>query len=658
MYRKSIFTVVGVVVLLGSASAVFGVDGSDGVFITLTRSAEPLDKQPANVSVIGQDKIRNSSAKTAVELLRGEKGITVRDYYANGTKAEVDMRGFGETGASNNVVLVNGRRVNQIDMSNVDWTQIPVDQIERIEIVNGGGGVLYGDNAVGGVINIITKTGSGEKPLEVGASGGSFNSMKTTLSYGKTGSAFSYTVRANRFSSDGFRENNKFSANDFGVNSEFAAGKRASLVVAGSFHNDEFGMPGALSQADWDAGNIGNAKNPNDAVKSVDYFIQPVLKFDAGGAGRAEAELSFRNRVQKNDFVPLMYDTRDIATTAASLRFFRTDEPFSKKNILTAGGDLYNSKHGISNFALPDRTTSIAKNDISKDSLGIYFDDRISLLEKVVAGAGLRTEAARYSFSDPMNAVTDTSNLASNAYNLDLNWFYSGNSSAKISYSKGFRTPKTDEYYTFNPVTFAVTGWNKNLKIQENTETNLNLRHYLGKKDSISLTAYQLNVINELFYNPATFSNENYGKTIRRGIELGAEVLLIDRVKLTAAYTYVNAKFDGGMYDGKDVVAVPENRTKLNASIRPLGALELNLSDVNVSRQRFINDEANASGWLDGYNVLDITAFWKVSGLTLFAGVNNLTDTKYTDYGVIGSSGKNYYPAPGRNVTTGVNVTF
>ena len=84
-------------------------------------------------------------------------GVVVRDFYGTGKTASVDIRGFGETAPLNVLVLVDGRRVNEIDLSGTDWTQIPIDQIERIEIVRGAGSVLYGDNAVGGVINIITK---------------------------------------------------------------------------------------------------------------------------------------------------------------------------------------------------------------------------------------------------------------------------------------------------------------------------------------------------------------------------------------------------------------------------------------------------------------------------------------------------------------------
>ena len=102
---------------------------------------------------------------------------------------------------------MDGRRVNEIDLSGVDWTQIPLDQVERIEIVRGAGSVLYGDNAVGGVINIITKRP--EKPFSANAEvvGGSYDYYKESASVSGKWGPLSAILNASYSSTEGYRDN-------------------------------------------------------------------------------------------------------------------------------------------------------------------------------------------------------------------------------------------------------------------------------------------------------------------------------------------------------------------------------------------------------------------------------------------------------------------
>ena len=105
------------------------------VVVTGTRTEQSVDRIPANVTVIYEEDIENSNARTVSDVLRSEEGIIVRDWLSNGRTAQVDLRGFGETANANTLVLVDGRRFNEIDLSGTDWTQIPLEQIQRIEIV-------------------------------------------------------------------------------------------------------------------------------------------------------------------------------------------------------------------------------------------------------------------------------------------------------------------------------------------------------------------------------------------------------------------------------------------------------------------------------------------------------------------------------------------
>ena len=114
-----------------------------------------------STTIITAEDIRRSPAQSLPDILSREPGIQVQNLFGgvNGARSVVDMRGFGASAASNTLILIDGRRITDLDLAGVDLASIPRDSIERIEITRGNSGVvLYGDGAVGGVINIVTKS--------------------------------------------------------------------------------------------------------------------------------------------------------------------------------------------------------------------------------------------------------------------------------------------------------------------------------------------------------------------------------------------------------------------------------------------------------------------------------------------------------------------
>ncbi len=151
----------------------------DEVVVTATRSAQQTEKVPATVSVITAEEIANTNAATVPDVLRLLPGVQVRDITGSGNQQAIDIGGFGESADRHVAVVVNGRRINSVDMSYVSWATIPVENIERVEVLYGSGSVLYGDNAMGGVVNIITKEAAAEGVHGmVEASYGSFDTMR------------------------------------------------------------------------------------------------------------------------------------------------------------------------------------------------------------------------------------------------------------------------------------------------------------------------------------------------------------------------------------------------------------------------------------------------------------------------------------------------
>jgi iron complex outermembrane receptor protein len=184
---------------------------SDAVVINATRFPEDARRLPASVTVLSAEDIQKSAARTLPELLSEQVGVTMKDFYGNNAASTaVDLRGFGATATQNTLVLVDGLRVTDADLSGVQWAAIPLRGGGAIEILRGTGAVLYGDGATTGVVNIVTRS-----PLKQGrraeayGRAASYGTLEGAL-YGSTATPeFGLHAVLQGYASDGYRANNR-----------------------------------------------------------------------------------------------------------------------------------------------------------------------------------------------------------------------------------------------------------------------------------------------------------------------------------------------------------------------------------------------------------------------------------------------------------------
>lgn len=630
------------------------------VVVTGSRIEEQITRVPANITVITEQDIRASNAKSVPEILRYQEGVVVRDMLGTGRTAQVDIRGFGETGASNTLVLVDGRRVNPIDMSNINWAQIPIDQIERIEILRGTGTVLYGDSAVGGVINIITKPPDREFSASTAVTAGSFGRHREQVSVSGGQGSLALSGNFSYDSTGGYRENNHYRATNAGGRLRYEPTDALNLHVDFGYHSDVYGMPGALNQIDY-LTNRRSATNPLDSSETDDSYLRMGMESAVGDFGTFFGELSYRRINTKSDWVSIASVTEnDIETFGFTPRFVFDHPLLSRANTFIIGADLYRSDQSYDLFALSTRDT------IDRTSIGIYATNETELFENIFFSMGARTEKVKddiQSLNLGAGTISQKEKLEprKKAFNIGLSYLYKEDSSVFMKTNRSFRFPLTDEM-----VQLGGFGINTDLKPQTGRHYDLGVRHAFNSRLHGQLTLFRAEIKNEIFYNPAGGpfgfgANENHPETRRHGIETGLRAVVLDNLTLRGNYTYQKAKFEDDPYIGNYVPAVPRHKVVLGLRISdlPVPGIGFSADYTVVGSSYLISDQANRLDKLERYSLVDARISYRKNFIEAFVGVDNLLDKKYAQYGAVNWAGApNFYPAPERTWTAGVEVRF
>ena len=204
--------------ILSSIPASHAEDRLGTIVVSAARTEQAEISTPASISIISRKEIDASGADNISEVLRARGGITVKDLFGDGTRSSIAMRGFGETGGANTLVMVNGRRLNNVDLSDPALNSIALKDVERIEIIQGSAGTLYGDQAVGGVINVITRQPR-DFTARVQGGVGSYNRRQLQGQVADTlDNGLNYLFSVEGKQSDGYREHNELEAsNVFGT---------------------------------------------------------------------------------------------------------------------------------------------------------------------------------------------------------------------------------------------------------------------------------------------------------------------------------------------------------------------------------------------------------------------------------------------------------
>ena len=520
------------------------------VVVTATRQEEKISSVPANVTVITENDIKNSTARDIPDLLRTQVGIHVNDVTGNKRSFTVDLRGFGETASLNTLVLVDGRRINQADLSGTDWSLIPLDRVKKIEIVRGGrGSVLYGDNSGGGVINIITKEGEAFK-TDAAIQGGSYDTFKGSAFVSGTQSKLAYALSGSYLTSDGYRDNSDTEAKDLGLDLGYYQNDNVKWNLSSGFHKDSTGLPGAIKASDFAAGSSRtDSLHPDDFADVEDYYFKggPRSFFLSNSEFKLDLSFRKRNSLSFSSFSggSFTLDT-NIKTITVSPQIVYREKVFGLDNSLIVGFDFENNDEDIVQYFGSAETFKL-----EKENYGYYIHDEIKPMENLSVSGGYRYDRADFKFkpSTPENKTVDE-----NLFTAGVNYKFITQSSVYFSYSRSFRYPVLDEFFDSYGKTI-----NTSLVPQTSDDYELGTRIYFTNSFYANLNFFRIDTKDEIFFNPTLWTNENLnGKTRRDGFEISL-TKNFTIVSINGNYKYTDATIMGGGFDGNKVPNVPRH---------------------------------------------------------------------------------------------------
>jgi iron complex outermembrane receptor protein len=630
----------------------------------------------ASSSVITAQDIERSPGLTIQDLLSQEVGVQTNSTSGgkNGVATTVDLRGFGSTAVSNTLVLLNGRRLTDIDLSGVDFSTIPRDSIERIEITRGNSGaVLYGDGAVGGVINIITKTGVDRPPsARVEAGFGSFKQREINATASASHGAFAVLASGNAVNSDGYRINDDVRQRNGVADLRYTGDTgKAWLNISGD--SQYLGLPGArlvtVTSSELDSDRRG-ATTPSAFSEKKGGSITFGVSRTLGQGIELIVDGNLRRKDQTAFSSLFGFDTSDVRTFksgSVTPRAILDGHLFGAPTRVIAGVDYYNSQlEAQRSAALTDPPYD--RYNLNQQSAAVYWQQSVALAPSTDVSWGARLQRTKLSARDVYDPTApgafgaqatplDTTET-NHALHLGAEHRFSTAFAVFGRLARSFRTPNVDERIGVNafPVDFR-------LRTQTSVDAEVGIRGRIGMLEYQS-SAYDMRLNNEILFIPfpPIGANINLDPTRRYGVENAATLHLSDDLRLKGGLSYTRAVFREGIYTGNDVPLVSRWTGSLGLSWNIYQKFAVFDAVVRfVGARRMDNDQANFQPMIPAHTTVDVRLGGAYKHFFWSASVQNLFDAEYFDYAAASSSiyGRyNAYPLPGRSYMAKVGMTY
>lgn len=674
------------------------------VVVIAERTQAPLSASTASVSRISPAQIARTPHATIADLLKQVPGFSIVSADGLGYDPQLIVRGFyGGGEAEYVVVMVDGRPVNQVHSGVVAWNVLPaISSIESIEIVRGGASALYGDAAIGGVINVITRRGTGAvtPPPSWYVDGGSFGSTRVGGNIVNRVSDREYSLKGGYDRTSGFRDHAERSAWNLGGRFAIVDRMMTKLTLSARTEHRDFDEPGALLQ-------FPSAANASQTVRRFDGrgASDPFFRFDHTNDQNTAVDLAythmlgvyrhisasvqseFRNgNAVRTQAFPEFADTQDRDFDQSRLGFNAQFESNAGKGHLVVGASLglasslsryYSVVSGDAEaYSASDGTRgSLASaSDVGRTNAAAFGQYVLFPSNAIRISIGARVDR----FDDSEHDLPDDGSITglndvsprtafSPKAGVNLRVFHSDRSAlnAYATAGRSFKAPTLDQRWDarllpvpFPPFQVSTSNFLLEPQYGANVEGGLYYTSALGTAAlAANLSAYQMTMKDEIDFDVTSLKYVNIGKSRHAGLE--ADVRVDGGLRSGFVnYTMQAAKARSGDNSGKYLKAIP--RHQISAGISSLLYRGLAGSLVLTSVHKVFIDDANTTE-LPSYTTIDAQLSVPWRRLQFFVEARNVLDEQYDTNGFFdpgGSAQIYFFPAAGRVISGGIRSAW
>lgn len=682
----------------GGAAAAAETDTMDlgDVIVTATKSAKEIKNVAASVDVITSEEIESSSANSIDELIGNYAGVYAeREQDFLERKGSLTLRGLSSDDGRT-LILVDGMQLNNGDSGSANFNSIDMGNVERIEIVRGPGSTIYGSDAMGGVINIITKKPAKEWKGTVAAEAGKFNTYKEKLTYSGSTGLMDLYLSASTMRSGGF---NQAMPEDQSPGAYDTYTAEDHYFLKGVGHVGEADTTLSFTAALYDdERHEGQIEYPaiNPEGSKLDYDAQRFQAAYSNPGGNYSANTSVFYNIENYDRVwdrswglktvdsdRINYGLDSNATWKLGDHEMTVGAAYSIAEIDAVDDFYYNLN--TSSYIPASSTDEDAFNQGQMDTMSFYIFDNAYLSDRLDAEIGIRYDDAE--FSDGLYKIstleansgmsTATTRIPDNEWDqispkIGFNYYNGVNSKLRVSYGKAFHAPLL-EFLTLNmPRRFGTFISNPNLEPEEIDTYEIGVEHS-GRRSSWALNYYYSDADNFIDYIDIGMDLDGDGRDDLRamniaqveieGIELSTSLDCSETSRLYFNTTWNSTKFkeiddtDPGIQnlEGNFLADRPKwvGNLGFNYNRPDEESYSLNLRYVG---SMYSNDDNDKDSQRDAYFTLNIAASKFIANDTeLYMEVNNLFKPGYME---TGSSREPLWQLPGEVWKLGVEYGF